>query len=95
MIGSWDISEQLEAKAIPLAPSPPGGFTNRLLVIDSEEAMDLATVCYESCDACAPVNSLNEQKACPFRVFPSVTDGIVTVAFPAPLAEQPASKCAT
>jgi len=61
------------------------GFTNRYLFIDSEEAIDLATVCYESCDACAPVNAVNEQNGLSFRVFPSVTDGIVTVAFPAPL----------
>ena len=87
MIGSWDTSEQLDAEADSACTITTGGFTNRLLVISSEDAIDLATVCYESCDACAPVNSLNEVEGLSFRVFPSVTDGIVTVAFPAPLAE--------
>ena len=34
--------------------------------------MDLATVCYESCDACAPVNSINGLNALTFRVYPSL-----------------------
>jgi hypothetical protein len=85
MIGSWDTSENLEAEGDSACTLTTSGFTNRYLFIDSEEAIDLATVCYESCDACAPVNAVNEQNGLSFRVFPSVTDGIVTVAFPAPL----------
>ena len=87
MIGGWDVSEQLDEVEDAECTLTTDGFTNRLLVITSEEALDLETVCYESCDACAPVNSLNETEGFSFRVFPSVTDGIVTVAFPAPLAD--------
>ena len=87
MIGSWDVSEQFDEVEDAECTLTTDGFTNRLLVITSEEALDLETVCYESCDACAPVNSLNETEGFSFRVFPSVTDGIVTVAFPAPLAD--------
>ena len=87
MIGSWDINEALDAEADSACTITTGGFTNRLLVIESEEAMDLATVCYESCEACAPVNSINGLNALTFSVYPSLTDGIVTVAFPTPLAE--------
>ena len=86
MIGSWDTSENLEAEGDSACTLTTGGFTNRYLFIESEAAIDLATVCYESCDACAPVNAVAEQNNLSFRVFPSVTDGIVTVAFPAPLA---------
>jgi hypothetical protein len=87
MIGSWDTSENLEAEGDSACTLTTGGFTNRYLLIESEEAVDLATVCYESCDACAPVNAVAEQEGLSFRVFPSITDGTVTVAFPAPLAD--------
>ena len=87
MIGSWDINEALDAEADSACTITTGGFTNLLLVIESEEAMDLTTVCYESCEACAPVNSINGLNALTFSVYPSLTDGIVTVAFPTPLAE--------
>jgi hypothetical protein len=86
MIGSWDINEALDAVLDSACTLTTGGFTNRLLVISSEDAMDLATVCYESCDACL-VDNVAEIKGLQFNVYPSVTDGQVTVAFPAPLAE--------
>jgi len=86
MIGSWDINESLDPVQDSACTITTGGFTNRLLVISSEEAIDLPVHCYESCDACAPV-SVSELDAFTFSVFPSVTDGIVTVAFPAPLAQ--------
>ncbi len=86
MIGSWDINEALDAVEDSACTITTGGFTNRLLVISSEEAIDLPVHCYESCDACAPAG-VDGIEALSFRVFPSVTDGIVTVAFPSPLAE--------
>ncbi len=86
MIGSWDTSEQLDAEGDSACTITTGGFTNRLLVISSEEAINLETVCYESCDACAPT-SVTGLETLSFRVFPSVTDGIVTVSFPTPLAQ--------
>lgn len=86
MIGSWNTSEQLDAVGDSACTISTGGFTNRLLVISSEEAINLDVVCYESCEACAPIN-VNEINGLTFNVFPSVTDGIITVSFPAPLAE--------
>ncbi len=86
MIGSWDINESLDPVQDSACTITTGGFTNRLLVISSEEAIDLPVHCYESCDACAPVG-VAELDALTFSVFPSVTDGIVTVAFPSPLAQ--------
>ena len=88
MIGSWDTSENLEAEGDSACTLTTGGFTNRYLFIESEAALDLATVCYESCDACAPIISVAELDGLSFRVFPSVTDGTVTVAFPSPLAAE-------
>ena len=83
MIGSWDTSEQLDAEADSACTITTGGFTNRLLSITSEEAIDLATVCYESCEACATIG-VDEANPVAFRVFPTVTDGVLTVAFPPP-----------
>ena len=84
MIGSWDTSEQLDAEADSACTITTGGFTNRLLTITSEDAIDLATVCYESCEACATIG-VDETNPMDFRVFPTVTDGILTVAFPTAL----------
>ena len=61
-----------------------GGFTNRLLTISSEDALTLDVVCYESCSACV-IDNIAEANAIAFNVFPSVTDGNLTIAFPAPL----------
>ena len=41
-------------------------------------------MCYESCDACATIG-VDEANPLAFNVFPSVTDGVLTVAFPAAL----------
>lgn len=84
MIGSWDTSEQLDAVADSACTITTGGFTNRLLSITSEDAIDLATVCYESCEACI-IDNVVENNPMAFRVFPTVTDGVLTVAFPAAL----------
>ncbi len=80
MIGSWDTSEQLDETEDAACTITTGGFTNRLLTISSEDAIDLATVCYESCDACATIG-VDETNPLAFNVFPSVTDGALTVAF--------------
>ena len=86
MIGSWDISEQLDETEDAACTITTGGFTNRFLSITSEDAIDLATVCYESCDACSGIiDNVDETNPLAFNVFPSVTDGILTVAFPAAL----------
>ena len=42
-------------------------------------------MCYESCDACAGVIGIDEANPVAFRVFPTVTNGVLTVAFPAAL----------
>ena len=84
MINSWDTSEQLSETEDAECTLTTGGFTNRLLTIDSEEPMDLDTVCYESCEACETIG-VAENNPLAFRVFPSVTDGVLTVAFPAAL----------
>ena len=80
MIGSWDTSEQLDAVGDSACTITTGGFTNRFLSITSEEAIDLATVCYESCEACI-IDNVVENNPMAFRVFPTVTDGVLTVAF--------------
>jgi hypothetical protein len=84
MIGSWDTSEQLDPEADAECTLTTGGFTNRLLTISSEEALNLDVVCYESCSACV-IDNIAEVNTIAFNVFPSVTDGNLTVAFPAPL----------
>jgi len=86
MIGSWDTSEQLDETEDAACTITTGGFTNRFLSITSEDAIDLATVCYESCDACSGIiDNVDETNPLAFNVFPSVTDGVLTVAFPAAL----------
>lgn len=87
MIGSWDTSEQLDAVGDSACTITTGGFTNRFLSITSEEAIDLATVCYESCEACI-IDNVVENNPMAFRVFPTVTDGVLTVVFPAALEGQ-------
>ena len=87
MIGSWDTSEQLDEVEDAECTLTTSGFTNRLLVISSEDAIDLDVVCYESCEAFGTTNNVNELDGLTFKVFPSVTDGIITVSFPAPLTE--------
>lgn len=84
MIGSWDTSEQLDAVADAECTLTTGEFTNRLLTISSEDALNLDVVCYESCSACV-VDNITEANTIAFNVFPSVTDGNLTIAFPAPL----------
>ena len=84
MIGSWDTSENLDETEDAACTITSGGFTNRLVTITSEEALDLDVVCYESCEACATIG-VDEANPVAFRVFPTVTDGVLTVAFPAAL----------
>lgn len=84
MIGSWNTSEQLDPVEDAACTFTNGGFTNRLLTITSEEALDLDVVCYASCEACATI-AVDEANPVAFRVFPTVTDGVITVAFPAAL----------
>ncbi len=82
MNGSWSAPEQLDAQADSACTITSAGFTNRILTISSEDAMVLDTVCFESCAPCL-INHVAERNPLQFRVFPSVTDGVLTVAFPA------------
>ena len=54
------------------------------MTITSEDALDLDAVCFESCDACATSN-IDRISPASFKVYPSVTAGILTLAFPVAL----------
>lgn len=81
MNGSWDQAEQLSETEDAACTMTLGGFTNRLLTITSEDPVDLEAVCFESCDACAP-SLVDWNTPVSFNAYPSVTDGILTLAFP-------------
>ena len=84
MNGSWDQAEQLSETEDAACTTTLGGFTNRLLTITSEDAVDLDAVCFESCEACATSN-VDWISPASFKVYPSVTEGILTLAFPVAL----------
>lgn len=79
MIGSWDTSEQLDAVEDAECTLTTGGFTNRLLTVTSADTLNLDVVCYGACTPCGGTNGLIERDAFGFTVYPSVTDGLLTL----------------
>lgn len=79
--GGWEGTEALDATEDAECTLTTGEFTNRIYTVTDSLPGDLGVVCFNSCEACAPVIGINEISALEFGVYPSVTDGAFAVRF--------------
>ena len=60
--------------------TPDSVYTNRYLLIETDEAFETIAYCYNACDACTPDN-INELVGFDFQIVPSVTADVVELRF--------------
>jgi hypothetical protein len=69
-LDNWANSEQLTPGESCVITDPSGQFTNRLLSVDGDAALEL--VCFASCAACAPSSVTDADGKLVFTIYPTL-----------------------
>ena len=85
-LDNWANSEQLTPGSSCVITDPSGQFTNRLLTVNGDAALDL--VCFGSCSACAPSSVTDAEAQLIFSLRPTLVRNYTQLILHSSLSDQ-------